>query len=47
MMVSAMCLYIKVVEFNTSSDVKGITGIPGFFNEMENKNKNLRKLDKV
>ena len=45
-MVSTMCLHIKVAEFNTPSDGKGITGIP-FFNEMENKSTNLRKLDDV
>ena len=50
MVVSIICLGIKVAELNTLSDGKGITGIPSaFFNEMENtiENTNLRKLADV
>ena len=46
MMVSTMCLHIKIAEFNTPSDGKGITGIL-CFDEIENKNTNLRKLDEI
>ena len=37
MMVSTMCLHIKVAWINTPSDGKGITVVIPFFNEMENK----------
>ena len=53
MTAKAMCLHIKVVQLNTLSVGKQITGIPSrptgyrFLNKMENENTHLRKLADV